>query len=204
MHYAILEDWVDKGRTETLPEEMVTYLEQLTMVNQLWNACQTPNKIIQKLMASYPGLNAKTARSRWEDACTWFYLDDQVKKDAWRNMLFEKQLKLADAIITGAQKNEDYDLASKVLERAAKVKRLDQKEEEVIPQEAFTKRIKIFDSDTLQFEDLPPPANRKLLAEYIDKVNIEELQKVKLKQDAGIEPKELFNHEAFKKNKPEG
>ena len=182
---------------------MVVYLEQLTMVNQLWNACNTPNKIIQKLLATYPELNARTAKSRMEDAFTFFFLDDTVKKDTWRNMLFEKMLKLVDASILSAKSVEDYDRASKILERAYRIKRLDINEEEAIPEEAFTKPIKIFSLDTEEFADLPAPADRKLLAAYIDDMNLEELQKVKLKQDAGIEPKQLFNHEAFQKNKQE-
>lgn len=203
MHYSILEDWVDKGRTETLPDEMVEYLEQLTMVNQLWNSQNSPNKILQKLQASYPELNAKTARSRMDDAFTWFYLDDQVKKDAYRNMLFDKMLKLVDATIISATSPEDYDRASKILLRAYRVKQLDKDEEESIPEEAFKKPIKIYSLDTSEFEDLPEAPDRKLLAEYIDQMNATEAQALRIKQDAGIEPKQLFDHEDSKERRQE-
>ncbi|NYJ27514.1 hypothetical protein [Allomuricauda sp. ARW1Y1] len=203
MHYSILEDWVDKGRTETLPDEMVEYLEQLTMVNQLWNSQNSPNKILQKLQASYPELNAKTARSRMDDAFTWFYLDDQVKKDAYRNMLFDKMLKLVDATIISATSPEDYDRASKILLRAYRVKQLDKDEEESIPEEAFKKPIKIYSLDTSEFEDLPEAPDRKLLAEYIDQMNVTEAQALRIKQDAGIEPKQLFDHEDSKERRQE-
>ena len=203
MHYSILEDWVDKGRTETLPDEMVIYLEQLTMVNQLWNSQNSPNKILQKLQASYPELNAKTARSRMDDAFTWFYLDDQVKKDAYRNMLFDKMLKLVDATIISATCPEHYDRASKILLRAYRVKQLDKDEEESIPVEAFMKPIKVYSLDTSEFEDLPDSPDRKLLAQYIDQMNVTEAQALRIKQDAGIEPKQLFDHEDSKERRQE-
>lgn len=195
MHFSILEDWVDKGRTETLPEEMVTYLEQITMVNQLWNSQNSPTRILNKLQASYPQLNAKTARSRMEDAFTWFFLDDKVKKDAYRNMLFDKMLKLADATILSATKTEDYDMASKILLRAYRVKNLDKDEVESLPPEAFMKPIKIFSLDTSDFEDLPAAPDRVLLASYIDEMNLTEAESVRIKRDAGLEPKQLFDYE---------
>lgn len=204
MHYSILEEWVDKGRTETLPEEMITYLEQLTMVNQLWNSQNSPNKILQKLQASYPELDSRTAKSRMEDAFTWFYLDDQVKKEAYRNMLFDKMLKLVDATILSARSAEDYDRASKILLRAYKVKQLDKDEEDTIPNEAFMKPIKVFSLDTSDFEDLPEAPDRKLLADYIDQMNLTTAQALRIKQDAGVEPKQLFAHEDIQEDKQEG
>lgn len=201
MHYSILEDWVDKGRSETLPEEMATYLSQLTLVNQLWNACNSPNKIVQKLQVAFPELNGTTARSRMQDAFTWFYLDDNVKKDAYRNMLFEKMMKLVDATILSATGTEDYDRASKILERAYRIKQLDKDDVDELPEEAYKKPFKIYSSDIGDFKDLPEPADRKLLAEYIDQMNLTEAQSIKIRQDAGIEPKTLFDHEAFQKTK---
>lgn len=200
MHYSILEDWVDKGRKDTLPDEMAIYLEQITMVNTLWNSCNSPNKIQHKLMASYPELTIREARSRIEDAFTWFYLDDKVKKDAYRNMIFEKMLKLVDAVILSARSSDDYNKASLILERAYHVKQLHKHEKEQLPESIFDKKIEIFDLSTEEFADLPS-VNRTLLAQHIDEMNLTEEETLRIKRDAGIEPKVLFDYEVEKKGK---
>ena len=196
MHYSILEDWVDKGRTEKFPEDiaddMAHYLKQLNFVNGLWNSCHSPQKIITKLILTFPELDKITAKSRFEDAMTWFYLDDKVKSDAWRNMIFEKHLKLVDAAILSAKSVDDYNKASLMLERAYKAKGLDKPEEDKIPESAFEKPIKIYSLDTGDFADLPQSTNRNLLAQYIDEMNLTEDQRLKIKQDADIVPKEIF------------
>ena len=196
LHYSILEDWVDKGRTEKFPqdiaEDMAHYLKQLNFVNGLWNSCHTPQKIIAKLILTYPELDKTTAKSRFEDAMNWFFMDDKVKADAYRNMIFEKQLQLVDAAILSAKSVDDYNKASLMLERAYKAKGLDKTEEDKIPDNAFDKPIKIYSLDTGDFADLPQNSNRNLLAQYIDEMNLTEEQRLKIKQDADIVPKEIF------------
>ena len=192
MHYTVLQNWVDNGTSEELPKEMLRYLEQLDLVNRLWNSSHSPQKIISKLVMAYPELNQVTAKSRFEDAATWFYLDDNLRKQTWRNMIFEKQLQLADATIRSAVSAEDYDRASRILERASKVKALDETEVQKIPDDAFAKPINIFSLDVGDFTDLPQNTDRNLLGRFIDDMNLEEEQKLRIKQDAGIERKTLF------------
>ena len=86
-----------------------------------------------------------------------------------------------------------------MLERAYKSKGLDKTEEERIPEEAFKKPIKIYSLDTTDFADLPQTTNRNLLGEYVDQMNIAEAEKVRIKQDMGAEPKELFTYNEQKK-----
>lgn len=192
LHFSILQDWIDKGRTEELPEEMVRYLEQLNFVNGLWNSCHTPQRIMAKLVVTYPELDRISAKNRFEDAVTYFYLDEHVKQSAWRNLIFEKHLKLVDAAILSAKTVDDYNKASLMLERAYKAKGLDKDEDQNIPEEAFMKRIDIYSLDTSDFADLPQKTDRNLLAAYVDEMNINESEKIRIKQEMGAEPKQLF------------
>lgn len=200
LHYTILEDWVDKGRTEKLPEYMLRYLEQLNFVNSLWKSLNDPQKIIRKLCISFPELTSLTAKTRFEDAMTWFYLDDQVKQDTWRNALFQKMMQLVDAAILSAKTVDDYNKASIILERAYRIKGLEKDEDPGIPEEAFKKPIKIYSLDTSEFADLPQSTNRYLLAQYVDEMNLTEDQKIKIKQDMSVEPKEIFTGYEQKKD----
>ncbi len=199
LHLGLLEDWVEKGRTDELPDEMVRYLEQLNFVNGLWNSLNSPQRIISKLVVTYPELDKITAKSRFEDAVTWFYLDDGIKKDAWRNMLFEKMMKLVDAAILSARSVDDYNKASLILERAYRVKALDKEDPDKIPESAFERPIKIYSDNIGDFADLPPASNRNLLAQYVDQMNLQEAEKLRIKQEMGVEAMELFPEDESQK-----
>lgn len=194
LHFSILQDWVDKGRTEKLPEGMDRYLEQIDYANRLWRSANSPQTIIKKLATTYKELNIMTAKSRYEDAMVWFYLDDKISQEAWRNVIFEKQMQIVDAAIRSATCVDDYNKASMILQRAYKAKGLHELEEEKIPEGAFNRPIKVYSLDTSDFIDLPQNTNRNLLGQYIDEMNLTEQQRVKIKRDAGIAPKELFEN----------
>ena len=182
MHFSVLMDWLDKGSQEQLTEEMLVYLEQLTTVNSLWNSCHSPQLIIKKLIAAYPDLNFRTAKSRMEDAFQYFYMDSKLKKEAWRNVIFEKMMKLVDVAILSAKTVDDYTKASLILQRAYLVKQLDKEDKEGIPDSIFNKPIKIYATDTSDFPDLPQHVDRNLLGKYIDEMNLTEDQKLTIKQ----------------------
>lgn len=196
LHFTILEDWVNKGSSETLPEEMELYLRQLNTVNGLWNACNSPQNIIRKLCLAYPELNQATAKSRYEDAMTWFYLDEGIKMDAFSNMIAEQMLKLATATVKSATCNNDYKIAGQLFKDAWLIKGGDKPQQEKIPDSAFSKPIKIYSTDVTEFTDLPATTNRNLLGEWVDDMNLTESKKLKLKQEIGLEPKELFDQYA--------
>ncbi len=190
VHLAVLQDWIQKGKAGNMPEPMILYLEQLDFARAQWNQASSPQKIIKALQTHYEDLDKLTAKSRFEDALTFFYLDKNVKQQIWRNALFEKQMQLAEATILSATKPEDYDTASKILERAYRMKGLDKDEEESVPDSVFQLPTTVL---SLRPEDIGmQSANRNALAKMIDNMNIEESEKIRIKQDAGIEPRKVF------------
>lgn len=193
MHYSVLQDWVETGRKGNMPDEMVEYVQQLDLVRGLWYSCNTPYQIINKLQVHYPELDNLTATSRFQDACCYFFLDDKIKQDSWRNMIFEKHMQLYNAAVLSARSVDDYAKASGILERAYRAKRLHEKEEETIPEAAFTKPTKVYTLDT---SDVGlPKANRNLLGEYIDQMLVTEEERLKIKQEASMEPKSIFDYD---------
>lgn len=191
MHYEILEKWVKGGRVDVLPEGMEVYLNQLTAVLGFHNRCFNKTQIIKRLRATF-NLNYHQAKSRYVDAINYFYLDKDITYDAYMNMYADKLDKVSDLIIQSSTTPEEAFLAVKVIKEAALI-REKVKPKDLIPEELFTRPYKVY---TLQLEDLGvhEPVNRNHLAKMIDEMeSLEESEKLRIKQEASLEPRQLFS-----------
>ena len=190
-HLALLEEWTE-NEDVTLPEEMAEYVKQLEFARGFFYRGDTPYKITKKLQAHFD-LTANQAQSRMQDAHEYFYLNREFKKDAMREWFYEKQIQLAQATFLSAKTPQDYDLASKIYERAYKARALHLPDEKELPFEFYEEKVRIF---SLKPQDvgLAEPADRNQLARMIDSFNITEEQKIKLKQDVGEHPREIIEN----------
>ena len=193
LHAEMLQDWLDTGSSSVLPDEMLEYLQQLDAVRGWFNSQKPKNAILKLLQAHYPKLTGVTAKSRYNDALNHFYLDNQVKKEAWRNIYADLMDELRKATIMSARTPQDYKIAQGMVMDSAKIRGVFDPKEKELPSELFDKPIKIY---TMNPEDVGlESANRNILAQQIEMFTLEESQKLLIKQDAGLEPKTLFNYE---------
>ncbi|NQY31157.1 MAG: hypothetical protein HRT69_17035 [Flavobacteriaceae bacterium] len=193
LHAEMLQDWLDTGSSSVLPNEIVEYLQQLDVVRGWFNAQKPKNSILKLLQVHYPRLTGVTAKSRYNDALNYFWLDNQVKKESWRNIYADLLDELRKATIMSAKSPQDYKIAKEMIMDAAKVRGVFDPKEKELPQELFDKPIKIY---TMVPEDVGlESANRNLLAQQIEMFALEESQKLEIKKDAGLAQKTLFNYE---------
>ena len=75
LHFDILNDAIQKGETNEMPEEMVVYMEQLEHARSRLNKGESPMNVIRSLRSFYPDLNEITAKSRLDDTLRFFYVD---------------------------------------------------------------------------------------------------------------------------------
>jgi hypothetical protein len=196
LHFSILEKWVKNGKIDDLPEGMVDYMSQLTAVLGFNTRSFNKTQIIKRLRATF-GLSYQQAKSRWIDAVNYFYLDNDVKYEARINLYIDKLDKIADTIIQTATSEEEMLLAVKPIIEAAKLLK-EVKPKELVPDELFTKPNKVY---TFTPEDVGlESANRNILGQMIDQLEIDEADKFRIKQDAGVAPKQLFQFHEQKDN----
>lgn len=191
LHLDILNDYIDKGKTDSMEPEMVEYMQQLQFIQQRLHRVESPANVVRSLMAFYPNLNIVTARSRFNDALKFFYLDDETSDQAWNNYLFGIAMQ---SIELAARTVDTPEASLKIVDALAKartIKGLDKDKGEPIDPRLLEEKIEIF---TLTPSDVGlPEANKRLIAEQVDQFPIKEHEKLKIKMDAGVKPREIFN-----------
>ena len=192
LHFDILNDFIENGKADELDGDMLVYLEQLKFIQQRMHRVESPKNVIHSLMAFYPGLNVITAKSRFDDALQFFYLDEDFSKQVWNNYLFEICMK---AIQLAVRTVDSPEASLKIIDavlKAKQVKGLDKDDDgDKVDPRLLLQKIEIH---SLKPEDVGlVSANRQVLARQIDQLPLQEEQKLRLKMDAGVVPRELFN-----------
>jgi hypothetical protein len=200
-HYRLLEQWVE-DESIVLPEGMGDYVKQLEYARGFLYSSSSPNIAARKLLIHWPELSVKQTKSRVRDAVEYFYIDGDLKKDAYRQIHYEKQMAAAQLVLETAKCAADIKIASEIWERAGKSKQLHLPDAEEFPKEMFKQKWKIYSLDTSDV-GLPELADRNQLGAMIDTFNITEAEKIRLKQDAGVEPREILDFNGQKESAPE-
>lgn len=200
-HYALLEQWSDNEGV-IMPDDLLEYVKQLEYSRGFLYAGNPPNKVVNKLRVHFPGLSVKQAKSRMADAIEYFYIDGDLKKEAYRQIHYNLQMQAAELIFRTSKTPQEMKLASDIWARAEQTKQLHIEDKEDLPKELFEKKFRIFsiDPSDLGLNEMP---NRSELDKMIDQFNTEEEHKLRLRQDAGTMPKQIFDIHEQDKNDPE-
>ncbi len=200
-HYQLLEQW-SGDESVVLPDEIHDYVKQLEYARGFIYSGASPNNASRKLKVHFPDLSMKQAKSRVRDAVEYFYIDGDLKKDAYRQIHYEKQMQAAQLVLETARSAADIKIASEIWERAGRAKQLHLPDAEEFPEGMFEQKWKIYSLDTSDV-GLPELADRNQLGAMIDSFNVTEAEKIRLKQDAGVEPREILDFNGQKESAPE-
>ncbi len=193
MHYDVLLKWIEKGKVDILPQGMEDYMNHLTAVVGFHNQGLNQTQIIKRLRATF-NLTYHIAKSRWVDGLNFFYLDKDVTHESYMKIYADKLDKIIDLTIQTATSSADLKNAITAIKEAVAI-REKIKPKEKVSEDLFKKPNKLY---TLKLEDLGvhEPVNRNLLGNMIDNMEaLEESEKIRIKQEASIEPRVLFDYE---------
>ncbi|MBE7649168.1 hypothetical protein [Tenacibaculum finnmarkense] len=194
LHYSILQDWISNGKVDDLPDGMPEYLNQLKAVSGWHSQAFSKTQIIKRLRATFQ-LNYAQAKNRYIDALNFFYLDNDIKFDAFMNIAAEQLDKVTSLILQTATNPQEAVLAIKSIVEAAKIRK-EIKTKQVIPETFFQAPTEIYTIDLPEL-GVHEAINRNELARTIEAMeNLEESEKIRIKQEAGIDlensPRQLF------------
>jgi hypothetical protein len=130
----------------------------------------------------------RVATRMFDEAINLFYAEDNVTRQAWRNLMFEEMRNAALSILkTEGITPDDMETYRRLMESAYKFKQLDEPDpEEPDNNQAARKEIKVYQLDGKRLG--LPNINRQEVASLIDSLNVNEQQKERLKTDAGVNP----------------
>ena len=195
-----LYEWIETGRSLNVPEELFLYAEILDKIRAMMlrkDIYGNKEAIIKHLVNFDEHLknNRPKANQFYAESIEYFYTQDNISKKAWRNLYAEDLDKAYDLAISLAQSTADVEKASKIKERAAKVRALDQEEPEKLPDNFFTRPNKIYTIDMDKFE--LGNVNRTELEIWIDENTKKLTPKAidRIKQEALITKVKIFQNE---------
>lgn len=195
-----LYEWIETGRSQTAPEELFQYANLLDKIRGMMlrkDIYGNKEAIIKHLVNFDENLkgNRYKANQYYAESIEYFYTQDNISKKAWRNLYAEDLDKAYDLAISLAQNTADVEKASKIKERAAKVRALDQEEPEKLPDNFFTRPNKIYTIDMDKFE--LGNVNRTELEIWIDENTKKLTPKAidRIKQEALITKVKIFQNE---------
>lgn len=176
------------GDLEALPEAERAYYEMMEMVRGLRARMKYNGKVITKagiiklLKSDIYGLSDWMARQVYADSINFFYTDENIRPEAFANLYAEKLEKWADSMFLMGKGEE----ASRILERAAKLRMRFASTETEIPEELLNrKQVVVY---TTNRADLGvPDTDRRELDEFIDEIpDIPVIVRDRLKEDSQI------------------
>lgn len=187
IRYQELQEWINTGRSKTLPDELVIYLEQLETVRSMWAKYESKAFIIRTLKLTYK-VSDYIAQKVFAESLNFFYIDNNVKVEAWANIYAEK---LENAAMAAWNLN-DYETYGKLIVEASKMRGVGKEKPQEIPKELYNRPYVIY---SMNPEDVGlKREDRKQLAAFIDDIpEVTEKQKIRMKRDAMVEDIKIFD-----------
>lgn len=155
-----LYQWIEEGQPSGVPAEFVEYVNLLDKIRGMMlrhDIFGSKEVIIKHLLEFEPKLkgNRIKATQFYNESIEYFYSDAQVSKAAWRNLYADELDKAYNLAMALAKSSADVEKASKIKERASKIRGLDKEDPVALPDEALQKPIKIYTMDMDKHFELP-------------------------------------------------
>ncbi len=200
-----LYEWIENGKSAVVDESFMKYVELLDKVRSMMlrkDIYGNKETIIRHLIIFEPELqkNKYRANQIYSESIEYFYTQDTISKKAWRNLYAEDLDKAYDLAIALAETSSDVDKATKIKERAAKIRALDQVDPPEIPKNLFSRPNKVYSMDMDLWEIGSEDRNdavawveengKKLSLKQIDRIKQEiGATKIKIFQDETEDPR---------------
>ncbi|HPS61870.1 MAG TPA: hypothetical protein PLK82_02355 [Bacteroidales bacterium] len=167
-------------------------VQQVEFIRELFASYNSKNQIISRIRKRWNKMGELEAERLFNEVLNFYYLtNDEVKLDAWRNILAERM----DDLFHICVKTNDFETARRCLADLAEIKGVNKDKPQQVPPEILDRRPIIYSLRISDFGMLP--ANRNELASMIDGLDISEKDKTRLRREAMIEdvPFELSEDE---------
>jgi len=185
--YELLQQAVSSGKSKALSPELNSYLDILDVARSMYAKYQSKRAIINTLMAPVYGYSRYEANLIFNDSLNFFYANNEVKKQAWKNFYADR----CDELALLAIEKDEFENARRLIKDAATYRGLFDEDKDELPADMFRRSLVIY---TMDPQDVGiQRESRSKLAQFIDSLDeITEEEKSKLKRDAMVERPNFF------------
>lgn len=178
-----IQDYIGTGSRGDLDPQQQKYLDLLTLIYSLDGQYGKRNTI-RFLVSSYFGFSYEQAGRLYNEAIEMFYANRGISKDAMRAKTADQLDAAYIAAFNAATTAKDFKNAAEILRMKAEVLGLDKEDAKVLETRVYMRSFRVL---SLSASDIGlPVANRRELAEMIDKLPVPDTDKKRLSMEAGI------------------
>lgn len=175
--------YIADGKSEELSNNEKLFLDLLTIINSFDR--QFGKRATVKFLTQQLGYSYERAADYYNEADQLFYTNRNTTKEALRQKYAEMLDDLGHAARNAAQTPKDFDIAGDLFMKAAKIRKLEEPEVQVLPPAMYPRPFRIF---SLEPEKVGlPPINRQEIGQQIDMLQLPEMDKQRFRRDALIE-----------------
>lgn len=181
-------EYMAEGRTNDLSNNEKLFLDLLSIINSIDR--QVGKRAAIKFLIQQLGYSYDRAADYYNQADALFYSNRNTTKEALRNKYAELLEDLAHAAKNVATTPKDYEAVSEIIAKAAKIRKLDEPEIQRLPPQMYMRPLRVF-SLTTDVIGLPP-VNRQEINDQIQRLNIPETTKSRLRRESLIEDVDII------------
>lgn len=187
----LIRDWLDNNRADQMPAELVTYLNHMEVARSQMVRDEDKNFIVKLLMAAPYSLTRYKAMQVFQDTLNFFYIDNQIKAEAWANYYADKKERAANAMRPLIRSAKDHDSYQKAIDEAAKLRLAHRAKEHDLPEGIFKKPVRIYTADVEVLGEGHKKVSREELAQLIEQYDIPETDRKRILAEAGVEKPQI-------------
>ena len=180
-----IEDHLDSGGAKGFDRsDEKLWFDAMTLAVHLQRTIGRRNTV--SLFHKSYGMKLSQASQLVDESVRLFYSDRFTDRKSTRHLLAENVLEASIIVRDNASTANDWKVYAEMQEKVYRMLRLDEKEEDQLDASIYLKPVRVY---SLDVESVGlPSANRQLLAQQIDALEVPEREKIRLRQDAFIEP----------------
>ena len=180
LKYEQLQEYIVLGKPgQDMPDYLVEFLDILEIARACFQKHQSQRPVITLLTSPVYKMSEYQAEKTFKKMINLFYINNDIKKDAWRNVYCEL---LTNNYKLAWEKN-DPETCRRIIMSMAEIRQLELPDPVELPKDAFIKKTNVY---VLDPEFFGMPDNTRELAAFIDGLDIPEKQKMLAKKDARI------------------
>tara|TARA_R110002050_G_scaffold69507_2_gene150348 strand:+ start:25963 stop:26589 length:627 start_codon:yes stop_codon:yes gene_type:complete len=186
-------DFIENGNPTDADPAVVEYLELMDKIRGMYlrfDKFGSKDHIVNHLI-KVDGFSRYLANNLYNDTLEYFYCENKISKDAWRNICLEKMEKVANLAMMLIKDVAD---AAKVHKMWVDMNNSMPEAKETLPEEWFLKPWKMYAMDA-ELVGLPN-VDRPTLAKHVDSLpELSEKEREMIKREAAVLPIKIFPDE---------
>lgn len=198
-----LYEFMERGNIANAPQKIVDYLTMIEKVRGMLTRIDLYGNrdAVVKHLKLHDKMSDFKANQIINETIQYFYVENAISRDAWRNLYAEKMDKVINYAMRSIKDVSDASKVVKMLLDVSILRQVNEPDKEILPDHFFEKPINLLSLDANIFEF--GKANRQGLEDFIDKLpELTEKERIRIKQEAMLLPLKIFpdEHEDARKS----